>query len=459
MINVKNFGAKGDGKNNDTAFLRAAIERGGEIYFPAGTYVTGTLQIPSNATLRFAAGARLLASLNAADYIAADYDEDSRHDRHPSPYFFPEEGREQYGLLYAFGAENIRIIGGTLAADDKAYCRPEPLESIITDENSIYAPFYFRQPATWRRPVRPRPKMLLFKKCKNLFAEGLRVEKAPCFSGWFLGCENLTFDGMTVRNDYDQPSADGLHFSSCKNVLVKNCDFHCGDDCVAVDCAYGKPCENVTVKNCVLETSIHAIRIYSGLDLDVIYGRNTGAYVKNVTVENCRVREGCAALLINACDGDISDVLYKDIVMEQSFCGTALCFTASEGTLSGVTVENLRFKGNGGGYFYAEKNGRIDGVTVKNCAFEITPKPKKWADDYDEMITHAYSLPYGFVLRNADNVSFENADVFIGETDASEYTNEELAILKSAVGEERYAALFAPAMPFAVHGCKNFKKN
>ena len=62
---------------------------------------------------RFAAGARLFASPDEADYIPAAHDKRSRHDKHPSPYVFPEEGRAQYGLLYAFGAKNIRIVGGT----------------------------------------------------------------------------------------------------------------------------------------------------------------------------------------------------------------------------------------------------------------------------------------------------------------------------------------------------------
>lgn len=459
MLNVKDFGAQGDGVSKDTAPLRAALQNGGTIFFPAGTYLTGSLKIQSKTTLYFAAGARLLASPDEADYFAADYDEDSRHDRHPSPYFFPEEGTAQYGLLYANRSEEIRIFGGTLVADDRSYCREEPIASVITDENSIFAPEYFRQPSSWRRPIRPRPKMMLFKNCRDVKIEGLRVEKAPCFSGWFLHCESMLFDRLTVRNDYDQPCADGLHFSSCKDVLVKNGDFYCGDDCIAVDCAYGKPCENITVENCILETSIHAVRVYSGLDLDVIYGRNTGAYVKNIRIENCRIREGCAALLINACDGDISDVTFQNNVMEQTFPGTALCFTANEGVISNIRVENFRFRGNGAGYFYAEKNGRIDGVTVKNCIFEIEPKPKAWGDGYDAMITHAYSLPYRFVLKNADNVTFDNADIHIGDFDLSEYTPSDLAALKDAIGPERFNAILAPVKEtISSDHCKNFRK-
>lgn len=459
MKNVKDYGAAGDGKTSDTLSLRAALEEGGEVFFPEGKYLTATLKLASNTTLRFAPGAELIADPDQKDYIAADYDHDSRHDRHPSPYFFPEEGTAQYGLLYAYEAENIKIYGGRISADDKSYCRPEPLDSIVTDEKSIFAPGYFRQPSSWRRPIRPRPKLLLFKKCRNFSADGLRVDKAPCFSGWFLNCENLRFENMTVRNDYDQPCADGLHFSSCRNVLVSHCDFHCGDDCIAVDCTYGLPAENITVENCVLETSIHAVRIYSGLDLDVIYGRENSAYVQNVKIVGCRIREACAVLLVNACDGDIRNILYKDTVAEQSFPGTALCLTADNGRISEVTVENLRFYGNGAGYLFAEKNGEIDGVTLKNCDFDIVPKPKCWGDDYDRMLAHAYSLPYGFVLRNANNVAFENVNLSIAPVSFEEYTEQERNALKTALGEERFTAIASSVKePIALHGCENFKK-
>ena len=57
---------------------------------------------------------------------------------------------------------------------------------------------------------------------------------------------------------------------------------------------------------------------------------------------------------------------------------------AAGGEISGVTVENLRFRGNGAGYFFAEKNGEINGVTLKNCALDVAPVPKMHGNDFDE---------------------------------------------------------------------------
>ncbi|MBR7092015.1 MAG: hypothetical protein IKI50_02380 [Clostridia bacterium] len=57
---VRDFGAVGDGKADDTAALQQAAEQGGSLYFPAGTYrVTGRLVVEPDTVLVFAPGALL----------------------------------------------------------------------------------------------------------------------------------------------------------------------------------------------------------------------------------------------------------------------------------------------------------------------------------------------------------------------------------------------------------------
>ena len=56
IFNVREFGAAGDGKTKDTAAITRAIQAtnqagGGEVVFPSGTYLTGTVEILSNVTL------------------------------------------------------------------------------------------------------------------------------------------------------------------------------------------------------------------------------------------------------------------------------------------------------------------------------------------------------------------------------------------------------------------------
>ena len=54
-LNIRDFGAKGDGQTDDTAALLAAMEAAtkeyGTVYFPAGNYCIHPVKVPSHITL------------------------------------------------------------------------------------------------------------------------------------------------------------------------------------------------------------------------------------------------------------------------------------------------------------------------------------------------------------------------------------------------------------------------
>ena len=73
MLNVKDYGATGDGKTKDTLAIQQTIERcsvfgGGEVVVPAGDYLTGALALRSGVTLRVEEGATLNGSPDMTDY-------------------------------------------------------------------------------------------------------------------------------------------------------------------------------------------------------------------------------------------------------------------------------------------------------------------------------------------------------------------------------------------------------
>ena len=77
IYNIRDFGAKGDGKTLDTAALQAAIDachrdQGGTVLVPAGVFVIGTTELKSNVTLHLAAQGTLLGTTDAKQYFAAD---------------------------------------------------------------------------------------------------------------------------------------------------------------------------------------------------------------------------------------------------------------------------------------------------------------------------------------------------------------------------------------------------
>lgn len=67
FYNVKDYGAKGDGKNIDSEAINKAIEEaakagGGTVFLPGGSYLSGSIQMKSNINLYLDAGAVLLAA-------------------------------------------------------------------------------------------------------------------------------------------------------------------------------------------------------------------------------------------------------------------------------------------------------------------------------------------------------------------------------------------------------------
>ena len=60
-VDVRRYGALGDGQTNDTAAIQRAIDAcagsgGGTVYLPPGTYISGSLHLRSPVTVRLDAG-------------------------------------------------------------------------------------------------------------------------------------------------------------------------------------------------------------------------------------------------------------------------------------------------------------------------------------------------------------------------------------------------------------------
>ena len=103
IFNVLDFGARGDGTNNDTVAIQKAIDTcaaqgGGQVLLPPGkTFLTGALTLHSGIDFHLANGAVLKGSANWRDY------------GHPG------------ALLFAKDATNITVSGnGVIDGNDRA---------------------------------------------------------------------------------------------------------------------------------------------------------------------------------------------------------------------------------------------------------------------------------------------------------------------------------------------------
>jgi polygalacturonase len=254
VLNVRDFGALGDGATKDTAALQQAIDRcfvlgGGEALVPAGNYLTGSIQLKSNVTLRFEPGAILTGSPEAADYPVTQV---------------RWEGKWIQGhiaLIYAVDASHIGIVGpGKIAG----YTPPN-----VPSNSQIKV----------RRPALIEPIS-----CNGVHLEGFSTSYYGMWSVHPTCCENLVVRNLTIRSTGG--NGDGIDVDSCKHVRIEGCDISTGDDCISLKSGRGsegyllhRATEDVQISNCTFADSLFAC---------IGIGSETSGGIRDVRIEHCK---------------------------------------------------------------------------------------------------------------------------------------------------------------------------
>ncbi len=288
--NIADFGAV----PNDTTIVNHAsinraiatcsIEGGGRVIVPKGLWFTGPLVMRSNVNLHLEEGATLLFTTDLK--------------------YFPVvltrwEGVDTYNtspLIYAYGETNIAVTGkGTIdghatRADWWSQTGPNPVEGRGTQR--VSRPIMLKW-AEDRVPLEERVmnngdgmrvQTINFYLCKNVLIEDITLLRSPFWVIHPLMCDNLTVRG--VRIDNHGPNGDGCDPESCTNVLIENCYFKTGDDCIAIKAGrnndarvWNIPSQNIIVRNCTMADG------HGG----VVIGSEIGGGYKNLFVENCQM--------------------------------------------------------------------------------------------------------------------------------------------------------------------------
>ncbi len=250
-LDIKTFGAVGDGKTNDTLAIQQALDRcsvlgGGQAFVPAGDYLIGALMLRSNTTLHLDAGASLLGSPNLADYPLTQV----RWEGHWVKGYI--------GLMSAMDATNIGITGTGRIVGNAA------IKGRMDSQNGL------RHPA-----------LLEFINCSHLRVEGCVTEQNDMWSIHPVYCDDVLFRNVTVRG-----GADGIDVDSCKHVVIEGCTFATGDDCISLKSGRGaegyaihRPTEDVRISNCTFSDAHWAC---------IGIGSETSGGIRNVYVDHCK---------------------------------------------------------------------------------------------------------------------------------------------------------------------------
>ena len=287
---ITDYGAVAGGSNDCTATIAKAIDAchaagGGRVVVPDGVFLTGAIHLKSNVNLHLADGATLKFSADPAQYL---------------PVVFTRwegvEGMNYSALIYAFEQKNIAITGkgvldGSASSENWwAWTRRDPngepaparrSRDMLNDmgergvpvEQRVFGQGHFLRP-NFVQPYR----------CRNVLIEGVTIRNSPMWELNPVLCSNVTVRGVTISSH--GPNNDGCDPESCRDVLIEDCIFDTGDDCIAIKSGRGseayallKTTEDVRITNCTFADSIFAC---------IGIGSETSGGIRNVRIEHCK---------------------------------------------------------------------------------------------------------------------------------------------------------------------------
>jgi hypothetical protein len=272
---VTHFGASGTGEALDTAPIQAAIDAaaaqgGGQVRFPPGKYLSGTVFLRSNVSLYFESGATLLGSHRLEDYS-------------PEVALFVDAVGQQRGrcLILAHAVEHVGLEGdGVIHGNGAAFLEPEKYAG--------------------------RPFLIRFVACADVFVRDLLLRDSAAWVSHFEGCDHVRVENVTIRSRVNHNN-DGIDIDSCSDVLVEGCDIDTGDDAICLKATLIKPCENVRVRNCRLSSGCGAIKL----------GTESYGDFRNITINHCEIYDTglCGIKVLNMDGAIMEDVLISGITM------------------------------------------------------------------------------------------------------------------------------------------------
>ncbi|MEG2102271.1 MAG: glycoside hydrolase family 28 protein [Flavobacterium sp.] len=390
--NINDFGAVADAKTSNTLAFEKAIKAcasngGGKVLVPNGKYLTGPIHLESNVNLHLEDNAEILFSLNPKEYPIVHTSWEGTEVMNYSP------------LIYAKGKTNVAVTGkGTLngQADStnwwvwsggKNYGWKKGIPSqndpnnreVLVDMAEKGIPVAERIFGEGRYL---RPNFIEFFECNTVLVKDVTIINAPFWILHPIKTNNMIIDGVTVNSH--GPNNDGCDPEYSQNIIIRNCTFNTGDDCIAIKAGrdadgrrVGLPSKNIIVQNCKM------IDGHGG----VVIGSEISAGVNNVFVENCNMDspnlDRAIRIKTNSKRGGVIEDVYvrnlevgtvKECVLKLNMFYNV--YGSQTGnfipTIRNVSLENVNVK-NGGKYsVWAEgyKESPVENITLKNVKIQ-----------------------------------------------------------------------------------------
>jgi len=418
-LNVRDFGALGDGMRDDTGSIQAAIyscPKDGRVLLPRGVYKVTSLFMKSDVRFEIEEGAVLSAVTDREKFpvlpgLIESYDENSEYnlgtwEGNPLDMFA--------AIITCINVSNVTIYGKGV------------IDGCADHEN------WWKNPKLKR--IAWRPRQIFMSHCENMTVQGIRVMNSPSWNLHPYFSKNLKFIDLEILNPKDSPNTDGLDPESCENVEIIGVYFSLGDDCIAIKSGkiymgskYKVPSRNLMIRQCCMRDGHGSITI----------GSEMAAGVMNLTVKDCLFLNTDRGLRIKTRRGRGKDAIIDDVVFENihmdhvmtPFVINSFYFCDPDGyteyvrskeplpvdertpdirklSFRNITCDNCHVAA---AFLYGLPERKIEKVEMKNISVNYAEKPMKGVPAMMEGMTP--SVKHGIYANNIGVLEIENVKI------------------------------------------------
>lgn len=408
-FDITRYGAVGDGTTLNTGYIQKAIDEchksgGGRVIFPAGIYLSGTIELKSNVVLRLEKDARLLGTTDLEQY------------RNLDPFTEGLGIDVGWALLVAVDAENIGIEGEGAIDGQGSKLKAEHILKDTRPEGQ-----------RWGR----RPFLVRIVRCTAVTVRDVTLNYAAAWTSHYFQSRRVTIENVKIVS-VGVAHNDGIGIDGCQDVRIKNCDVVSGDDALVFKTTSSKmACKNIEVTGMRLKSSQAGIKM----------GTESMAPFEDIKISNCHIyetRNGGIKLL--TVDGahlrniEISDITMTEVRTPMLFrLGSRLNVfrkgqdsKQSTGIFENVVIKNVKAKAADSAQLKPPSGILITGVpghyitnlTLENIEIDLSGTGTvensrhvvpEAIDQYPEVKTFGPVIPaYGIWARHVRGLKLRN---------------------------------------------------